>query len=115
MANEGISEIVDTLEELIRNRGDEWAARRGSAWREEVRQVILAEANRRLSRLLSSDSFHDDHVQPVLDGSRSLDAVVSGLFREAGTSQGQTTGGRDTNGFRGDAPAHIRTGRVDDD
>lgn len=115
VANEGIPEIVDTLEKLIRDHGDEWADRRGNAWREEVRLAILNEANRRLSRLLSSGSFFDDHVQPVLDGSRSLDEVVSGLFDEAGAPRGQTTGGRDTNGFRGDAPAHTRTGRVDDE
>ncbi|MFB3854244.1 MAG: methylmalonyl Co-A mutase-associated GTPase MeaB [Vicinamibacterales bacterium] len=81
--NRGVAEIVDALEQTARTRGDEWAARREEAWKDEIRLALLDEAARRVSGVLSLDGSVERKVRPVLDGTRKLEEVVDELLEEA--------------------------------
>ncbi len=78
---QGVAELYDWLEHT--SHGPSHLARRQQSQQQEIREAILVEARRRLVNELEQDDALADHVQRVLAGEMSVDALVQSLLERA--------------------------------
>lgn len=83
LKHEGISQLMEELEGWTARQSAAWQARRRDQTVEEIRLAVLEEVRRRISAQLAPDRPGVRELERVIDGSRSVSAVVEELLIEA--------------------------------
>jgi LAO/AO transport system kinase len=79
---DGVSDLMDALDEIGARHGDAWRQRRLVAVEQEVLEAVLEDANRQLRETLARRGSGEGAARAILDGRTSVEAAARRLLAE---------------------------------